>query len=235
MRRSAMVVVLVAVLAGGVPNAPAGSYNCFGEAPTIVGTPGDDTLIGTDGPDLICGGKGDDGEFSPSRGGIEAALWGGPGVDKISGGPGNDEINGGEFSRLDSDSGSGDFLYGKGGDDHICDNACFGNNDQTTDSGDDQIFGGGGNDILGSTGGNDLQSGGRGNDRLGVQLWQCDETSCGQEEVDTVDTGADTYLGGAGDDAIMASDGAEGNDVVNGGDDIDNCTADAQDIIFNCE
>jgi hypothetical protein len=33
----------------------------------------------------------------------------------------------------------------------------------------------------------------------------------------------------------MASDGAEGNDVVNGGDDIDNCVADAQDIIIKCE
>ena len=132
MRRSAMVLAMVAVLAWGAPDAHAGSFSCFGEAPTIVGTPGDDILIGTDGPDvivgrdgsdlifggdgpdLICGGKGDDGEFIPSIG--VGGLSGGLGVDKISGGPGNDEINGGRDSLLDSDSGSGDFLYGKGGD-----------------------------------------------------------------------------------------------------------------------
>ena len=62
-----------------------------------------------------------------------------------------------------------------------------------TDSGDDRILGGGGNDILSSTGGDDHQLGGRGNDRLGRQLFVCDATSC--EEVVTVDTGADTYLG----------------------------------------
>lgn len=77
-----MVVAMVAVPAGGAPNAYANSHNCFGEAATIVGTSGDDALIGTDGPDvivglggsdfifggdrpdLICGGRGDDGESS---------------------------------------------------------------------------------------------------------------------------------------------------------------------------
>jgi Ca2+-binding RTX toxin-like protein len=102
-----------------------------------------------------------------------------------------------------------------------------------TDSGDDRIWGGAGNDILSSTGGNDHQLGGRGNDRLGRQLFVCDATSC--EEVVTVDTGADTYLGGAGDDTITASDGTEGNDVISGGDDSDNCMADAQDIVVKCE
>jgi Ca2+-binding RTX toxin-like protein len=102
-----------------------------------------------------------------------------------------------------------------------------------TDSGDDRILGGGGNDILSSTGGDDHQLGGRGHDRLGRQLFVCDATSC--EEVVTVDTGVDTYLGGAGDDTITASDGTEGNDAVNGGDDIDNCLADAEDIIVKCE
>lgn len=74
-----MVVAMVAVLAGGAPNAYANSHNCFGEAATIVGTSGDDALIGTDGPDLICGGRGDDGEFLPSRGGKGGALSGGLG------------------------------------------------------------------------------------------------------------------------------------------------------------
>jgi Ca2+-binding RTX toxin-like protein len=249
MRRSAMVLAIVAVLAGGVPNAHANSFNCFGEAPTIVGTPGDDRLVGTDGPDvivgldgsdfifggdgpdLICGGEGDDGEFLPSTG--VGGLSGGLGVDKISGGPGNDEVNGGTDLITNSDSGSGDFLYGKEGDDHLCDNACAQNSYQQIDSGDDRILGGAGNDILSSTGGDDQQLGGQGHDRLGRQLFVCDATSC--EEVVTVDTGADTYLGGVGDDTITASDSTEGNDVVNGGDDIDNCMADAQDTLVKCE
>ena len=85
----------------------------FSDGPdVIVGLAGSDSISGGDGRDLICGGKGDDGYYSPSRGVGE--LNGGLGVDKISGGPGNDDINGGFFRLPDSDSGSGDFLYGKG-------------------------------------------------------------------------------------------------------------------------
>ena len=249
MKRSAIVLAVLALIAWGVPYGHATSYNCFGKTATIVGTPGDDILIGTDGSDviaglagsdfifgdagqdLICGGRGDDGSFIPARGVGE--LNGGLDVDKISGGPGNDEINGGAFRLPDSDSGPGDFLYGKGGADHICDNSCYQNSDQIVDTGDDRILGGSGNDILSSTGGNDYQVGGRGDDRLGRQLFQCDTTSCG--EAITVDVGADSYLGSAGNDTITAADGIEGNDAVNGGDDTDNCTADTNDTLIKCE
>lgn len=249
MKGSTTVLAVAAVIAFGAPNAHATTQSCFGKAPTIVGTPGDDILLGTDGPDVIaglggsdfifggagqdsiCGGRGDDGSYLPSRGVGE--LNGGFGVDKISGGQGNDEINGGNFSIPNSDSGSGDFLYGKAGNDHICDNACYQNSYQTIDTGDDRVVGGAGDDILSSTGGNDHQLGGRGHDLLGGQLFLCDSTSC--EEALTVDTGADSYLGGEENDTITASDGVQGNDAVNGGADTDDCTADPKDTVISCE
>lgn len=68
---------------------------------------------------------------------------------------------------------------------------------------------------------------------MGRQLFLCDSTSC--EEALTVDTRADSYFGGEGNDSISGSDGDEGNDSINGGADTDACTADPQDAVIYCE
>jgi Ca2+-binding RTX toxin-like protein len=64
---------------------------CFGQTPTIMGTPGDDVLPGTSGPDVIVGLAGND---TITGLGGDDLLCGGPGDDLINGGPGDDQIDG---------------------------------------------------------------------------------------------------------------------------------------------
>src|SRR5690349_14260795 len=68
------------------PAAAADAPLCGNLAPTIVGTPGDDTINGTPGQDVIDGLGGND------------VINGGGGADVICGGEGNDIINGGDGS-----------------------------------------------------------------------------------------------------------------------------------------
>jgi Ca2+-binding RTX toxin-like protein len=72
-----------------------GDNLCHGQAPTIVGTAGDDTLTGTAGPDVIVGLGGSD-----TISGLEGAdrICGGSRLDFLNGGPGNDRIAGGAGS-----------------------------------------------------------------------------------------------------------------------------------------
>ena len=65
---------------------------CFGQAATIVGTPGDDSLTGTSGPDVIVGLSGND-----TIDGLEGddRLCGGKGADRLVGGDGDDHLSGG--------------------------------------------------------------------------------------------------------------------------------------------
>ncbi|MBI4261035.1 MAG: calcium-binding protein, partial [Actinobacteria bacterium] len=56
---AASAVAVVALLSWGGPAGGAGAL-CFGAAPTITGTPGDDALVGTPGDDVIVGLGGDD-------------------------------------------------------------------------------------------------------------------------------------------------------------------------------
>ena len=110
-----LVLPLLAALAVVPPAASAAEETCFGLAPTIVGTPGDDTLLGTDGPDVVIGLAGDD-----TIKGLDGAdrLCGGPGRDVINAGGGLDRVDGGEdddslFDRQGSallDGGAGDDL-----------------------------------------------------------------------------------------------------------------------------
>jgi hypothetical protein len=60
---------------------------CFGGAPTIIGTPGNDVLVGTPGPDVIMGFGGDD-----RIRGLDGtdAICAGPGADRVNAGPGLD-------------------------------------------------------------------------------------------------------------------------------------------------
>jgi len=71
---------------------PMGVFVCGGQAPTILGTPGDDVLRGTGGPDVIHGLAGND----EIRGlGGDDVLCGGQGADRVLGGAGNDRCFGG--------------------------------------------------------------------------------------------------------------------------------------------
>src|SRR6266571_2119516 len=106
MRRSIVLLLATVLCIRAVGLAPAearvaGPFTCFGQAATIVGTPGDDTLDGTDGPDVMVGLGGND--TLNGMGGADV-ICGGLGDDKInflvtpigvdqeSGGPGNDVL-----------------------------------------------------------------------------------------------------------------------------------------------
>ena len=125
---------------------------CAGEAPTIIGTAGDDELIGTAGRDVIVAGKGNDrvvglgGNDLLCLGAGNDIAVGGPGADWVFGDTGNDRIRGGYHS---------DRLLGGGGT--------------------DRLFGGGAGDVLIGGPGADTLDGGSGPNRcrLGETLVNC--------------------------------------------------------------
>ncbi len=142
--------------------APSGpSIMCKNNAPTILGTPGDDVLTGTPGRDVINGRAGND----KIRGlGGNDILCGRNGDDIISSGSGNDFVLGG----LDDDRVSGgagnDRLGGRNGDDRMSGGP--GNDGLLGGRGDDALSGNAGVDRLGGNQGNDTLSGGPGRDQL---------------------------------------------------------------------
>jgi len=77
------------------------AITCFGAAPTIVGTAGDDTLNGTSGNDVILGLGGNDtidglqGDDKICGGDGNDHLYGGSGADSLAGGNGSDLVDGG--------------------------------------------------------------------------------------------------------------------------------------------
>ncbi len=109
----------------------------------VYGGNGADTIFGGDGVDYIWGGAGEDTIFGNGgddriQGGTEDdAISGGEDNDTISGGHGDDLVCGDAMTtfggavcatssyngndRLQGGSGSGDEVYGQGGDDYICD------------------------------------------------------------------------------------------------------------------
>ncbi len=125
MIRGAGLLASLALLTGAwlVPSAYAVEPTCYGEAATVVGTPGDDVLHGTKNADVIAGLGGND-EIHAKKSGIQPdfvcgddgddLLYGGGGQDLFDGGDGNDSMIGGE--------GVAQFLPGLG-DDYIQANA----------------------------------------------------------------------------------------------------------------
>lgn len=98
---------------------------CFGEVPTIRGTPLSDVLYGTEGNDVIIGRGGND--TIVGRGGSDL-ICGGYGADRLDGGGGDDWILGGEGN---------DYLNGGDGPDYLVDV-----------TGTDDFNGGAGNDVI---------------------------------------------------------------------------------------
>lgn len=113
---AAALLALVGLPWGGSATAApsfAAAPTCFGQKPTILGTPGPDRLQGTNGPDVISGGDGDD-VIRGLKG--DDRLCGGDGDDVIVGDLGADRLDGGAsgpFGRL------GDLLSGGAGDDQV--------------------------------------------------------------------------------------------------------------------
>ena len=111
------------------PAAPAGTeaYECFAQAATIVGTPGDDVLVGReDTADVIMGLGGDDIIFGSENVNASTApgdrLCGGSGDDRIRGGVGEDRIQGGaHVDDVDGSFGYDFITQGGPGDDRVAD------------------------------------------------------------------------------------------------------------------
>ena len=255
MKRKLIVLMAVGLLVGTVIP-PAGgvekSYYCFGVEATIVGTPageylpgttgsdvivargGADLVFGGAGNDLICGGLGNDWTWEDTvENGGGGGLYGGSGDDWIRGGRGIDTLSGDGYDEGNGVSGA-DVLYGGPGRDTLHDyiSAHEYASPEPLPGSDDLLFGGPGDDTVTATAGDDFLSGGLGNDSMGNRsLWDWDDWS--YEE--SLDHGADLYVGGQGDDRIETFDGVAGNDTVNAGEQTDRCAEDEGDTIWSCE
>ncbi|MEH2465343.1 beta strand repeat-containing protein [Nostoc sp.] len=226
----------------------------------IVGTAYDDQIFGSNGNDTILSGKGDD-YISLNYSTAPYSLI----TKKIDGGTGNDRLSlyltnatGRIISTFNTATNEGsiivgtnlinykniegleirgtiynDYIVGTNGNDYL-----FGGSSGNDISyGDDQIFGGAGNDylsvdystsnntLIGDTGndsliansskGNNLLSGGNGNDNLSVSN----------------SSGNNTLIGGADDDSLSA-DSSKGNNLLSGGDGNDNLSV-GRDFFYN--
>lgn len=159
---------------------------------TIEGGEGNDKIRGNGGNDIIVGGLGDD------------YIWGGAGNDTINGSEGNDYIEGDDTTLLGAehgddtlDGGDGDdTIWGNGGADIIHggngDDSLAGDQDGSRQyDGNDQIYGGAGNDSIRGYDGNDILDGEAGDDIIFAGKGN-----------DTLisDAGSDQLAGGDGDD-----------------------------------
>ncbi|MGI9602186.1 MAG: hypothetical protein ACR2QE_09895 [Acidimicrobiales bacterium] len=182
---------------------------------TVDGGNGNDFIIGVDGTDNLSGGTGDD------------VINGGPGNDTVDGGANNDTIYGlgGNDPSLNGGSGN-DFVFGQVGNDTVDGGAgndnLWGNeqNDTITDPSGVNVINGGPDD--------DNITGGSGNDQI-------------FGDGDLLQAGNDTLVGGGGSDLLNGFAGADTinsvdgfPDTVNGGPDVDNCTTEGIDTVFNC-
>lgn len=208
----------------------------------LIGADGDDTLVGADGNDIAEGGIGNDIFFAGANDTGNDLFVGGEGADLVGGGAGNDLLVG-DTARADALSGdfngttASDTIFGGDGDDTLLgggwidDNGDgdFDDEEQRSSTSDPNVlFGGAGDDLVYGDSGDDTLGGGAGNDTLfggaGRDLFFGGK---GEEENDDFISGGtsqDTIFGSDGDDTVNgggASDqvfGGAGADVVDGGD-----------------
>jgi len=203
---------------------------------TIDGADGnDDVVFGYDGNDTIAGGAGNNTLFG---GNGDDTFIGGAGADSFNGGAGQDTIdysNSGAGVNVDLSTGNlsgGDAdndtilggVDGVIGSDHA--DVLTGFDQQGTSPADtftNELYGGGGNDVITGKGGDDLLYGGNDDDAL--YGGSGDDALFGDDGSDTLEggDGADTLDGGRDDDTIVAGAG----DVAMGGHGDDVFTIDA--------
>jgi len=184
-----------------------------------------DELVGAEGNDMLFGGTGNDRIFG--SGGDDAAdggtgndeLDGELGNDVLDGGDGDDTISGGDGNDLIEEKGFGDdpLLTGGPGDDVI--RGGRGNDKRIEgNEGNDQLFGGPGEELIIGGPGDDTMDGGTARDRLQGE---------GGQDFMRGDAAADRMFGGDGPDRMNGGSGAdtmmgeEGNDEVIGGSGVD--------------
>jgi Ca2+-binding RTX toxin-like protein len=189
---------------------------CFGETPTIVGTPGPDHIKGTPGRDVVQALGGDDVVYGL---GGDDLICGDAGKDRLFGGDGDDTLSKESGGSFMSGGRGSDRLFGNLGDDVMFggpgnDYMSGGNSDEEDfNPGKDRMFGGPGQDFADGGLGDDRIYGGPGNDNVqgGVGTFS-DRVSGGPgDDSVTGSFGDDRLFGGPGADQIF---GAEGSDKV---------------------
>jgi Ca2+-binding RTX toxin-like protein len=185
----------------------------------MVGGGGDDVLSGLDGDDVILGNEGGD---TVKAGAGDDLVKAGAGDDVVFGNEGNDDLFGGAGRDLITGDAGDDRVFGDAGDDAL-----------EGGIGNDTVYGGAGNDrIIATVGdGNDTYFGDTEEDTLdysaisaaitadlGNGIGQHGSVTSAQSGTDQV-FGFEDYIGGSGNDTIVASsvanvmDGGGGNDT----------------------
>jgi hypothetical protein len=177
---------------------------------TIYGGKDDDTINTAGGDNLILGNLGDDLILALVGNNI---IYGGQNNDSISGGTGNNQI----FGNLGNDglvSGNGsDYIHGGQGDDTI-----LANRSEFGTGGNDTLLGGQGNDSIVGGSGNSTLYGNDGDDTItpGTGTSYVDAGD-GNDLIFVRSTGADTLIGGLGDDIFeVPSEGIGPNTIIYG-------------------
>jgi Ca2+-binding RTX toxin-like protein len=198
-------------------------------ADTIVGGPGNDSIDGGPGDDLLYGDESglgclDDGA---APGGIDSIL-GGPGNDTLVGGNNDDNLIGNEGNDKLCGNGGNDILDG---DDDDPSTADTGDRDDSGGGGfAGGLFGGSGDDVIYGRGGDDEMFGGADDDEMYGALGN--DTMNGDAGADEMygDAGTDTMNGNAGDDNMYGGDGA---DIMSGNGDSDTMYGDGgEDVMY---
>jgi Ca2+-binding RTX toxin-like protein len=201
-----------------IPGLPAPHIGTAGDDVMIGGT-GEDVLSGLDGDDVILG---NDGADTLKAGTGDDLVKAGAGDDVVFGNDGNDDLFGGTGRDLLTGDAGHDRLFGDAGDDAI-----------EGGTGDDTVYGGAGNDrVIATVGdGDDTYFGDTEEDTLdysaiaasitadlGNGIGQHGSVTSGQSGSDKV-FGFEDFIGGSGNDTIVASsvanvlDGGGGNDT----------------------
>ena len=150
--------------------------------------------------------------------GEEVTIVRGPADNVVHGTPNDDVIS----------TGAGDdVVWGRGGRDRIC-----------LGRGSDDAFGGARTDRIDGGGGNDVATKGEPYGE-GLQVMSVNDWIFGRKGVDRAEGGhgADHLFGGGNDDLLNGYDGEDGNDYLNGGQEQneDTCDAEDNDTFVDCE
>jgi Ca2+-binding RTX toxin-like protein len=201
-----------------IPGLPAPHIGTAGDD-VMIGGPGENVLSGLDGDDLILG---NDGADTLKAGAGDDLVKAGAGDDVVFGNEGNDDVFGGAGRDLLTGDAGDDRLFGDAGDDAI-----------EGGIGNDTVYGGAGNDRVPATvgDGDDTYFGDTEEDTLDYSAISANITAdlgngIGQHgSVTSAQSGADKifgfedFIGGSGNDTIVASsvanvmDGGGGNDI----------------------